>query len=60
MDVGETVPLLHGDGSVINAQIIKKDRGEYVLESPGIPIPLYLSEKTLLKIIQNARKKLAS
>jgi hypothetical protein len=60
MEIGETVNLLHGDGTVFQAKIVRLDRGQYVLEAPGIPIPLYLSEKVLLRIIANAREKLSA
>lgn len=60
MEIGDTVNLLHGDGTVFQAEIVRKDKGQYVLEAPSISIPLYLSEKVLLKIIQNAREKLSA
>lgn len=60
MEIGQIVNLLHGDGTVFQATIVRMDKGQYVLEAPSINIPLYLSEKVLLKIIENAREKLST
>lgn len=60
MEIGGTVNLLHGDGTIFRAKIVRLDKGQYVLEALGIPISLYLSEKILLRIINNAREKLSA
>jgi hypothetical protein len=49
-NVGDKVLLKTGSGAVIEAEIIKYEKGYYELHSADSSFPLTLSEKTLEKI----------